>query len=159
MWPFWSFSGGPKKPTLLQNPVKFACQGGWYPWHRAPFDVPPDPNSNSLFNHCSKPAISSPQNKSIWFSSIPVKQYLLSRFMGGISKNAQCIKTFTAVCLRATAIQGMKGLFFGSKFKLYLILFMSIQHRIILKLVTGFIRIKHNYEKSYENNVCAKRSY
>ena len=32
---------------------------------------------------------------------------MLSRFMGDISKNAQCIKTYTADCLRATAIQGM----------------------------------------------------
>ena len=78
---------------------------------QGPFNVPSDPNPNSLFNHCSQPAISSPQNESIWFSSVPVKQYLLSRFMGGISKNAQCIKTYTADCLRATAIQEMTVFF------------------------------------------------
>ena len=31
----------PHESTLLRNPVKwsFACQGGCYPWHGAPFDV------------------------------------------------------------------------------------------------------------------------
>ena len=41
---FWSFPGGPREPTLYRNPVKrsFACQGGCYPWHGAPFYVPSD---------------------------------------------------------------------------------------------------------------------
>ena len=39
---FWKFPGGPHEPTLQRNPVKqsFACQGGCYPWHWAPFNVP-----------------------------------------------------------------------------------------------------------------------
>ena len=41
---FWSFPGGPHEPTLRRNPVKryFACQGGCYPWHGAPCNVPSD---------------------------------------------------------------------------------------------------------------------
>ena len=39
---FWSFPDGPHESTLHRNPVKrsFACQGGCYPWHGAPFNVP-----------------------------------------------------------------------------------------------------------------------
>ena len=40
--PIWS--SGPHEPTLYWNPVKrsFAFQGGCYPWHGAPFNVPSD---------------------------------------------------------------------------------------------------------------------
>ena len=45
---FWSFLGGPHERTLHRNPVKrsFACQGGCYPWHGAPFNVPSDGHKN-----------------------------------------------------------------------------------------------------------------
>jgi hypothetical protein len=66
-----------------------------------------DPNASSLFNHCLKPALVSPQDESLWFSDIPVKQYQFSRFMSDICKNAKCSKSYTAHSLRATAIQGM----------------------------------------------------
>ena len=41
---FWSFPGGLHKPTLQWNTEKWslACQGGCYPWDRAPFKVPSD---------------------------------------------------------------------------------------------------------------------
>ena len=41
---FWSFPGGLHKPTLQWNTEKWslACQGGCYPWDRAPFNVPSD---------------------------------------------------------------------------------------------------------------------
>ena len=44
---FWSFPGGPHEPTLHRNQVKrsFACQGGCYPWHGAPFNIPSDGHS------------------------------------------------------------------------------------------------------------------
>ena len=39
---FWSFPGGPHEPSLHRNIVKrsLACQGGCYPWHGAPFNIP-----------------------------------------------------------------------------------------------------------------------
>lgn len=67
-----------------------------------------DPNATSLFNHCvKKKALSSPEEEDVWFSNVPVKQYQFSRFMSDISKNAKCSTSYTAHCLRATAIQGM----------------------------------------------------
>lgn len=66
-----------------------------------------DPNATSLFNHCVKKALSSPEEEDVWFSNVPVKQYQFSRFMSDISKNAKCSTSYTAHCLRATAIQGM----------------------------------------------------
>ena len=50
---FWNFEDSLAALNLHRNPVKqsFACQGGCYPWHRAPFNVPSDPNLTSLLNH------------------------------------------------------------------------------------------------------------
>ena len=46
------------------------------------FSIQNRSKSTSLFNHCSKPALSSHQNESICFSYVLVKQYRSSRFMG-----------------------------------------------------------------------------
>ena len=66
-----------------------------------------DPNASSLFNRCSKPALSSPNDEPIWYTDTPIKHYQFTRFMHDISKNAKCSTTYTAHCLRATAIQEM----------------------------------------------------
>ena len=66
-----------------------------------------DPNASSLFNVCSMPALSSPNDEPIWYTDTPIKHYQFSRFMHDISKNAKCSTTYTAHCLRVTAIQEM----------------------------------------------------
>ena len=46
-----------------------------------------DPNASSLFNRCSKPALSSPNDDLIWYTDTPIKHYQFTRFMHDISKN------------------------------------------------------------------------
>lgn len=64
-------------------------------------------DATSLFNRCLKPALKDPNEHEFWYTNIPLKHYQFTRFMAEISKNAKCTKTYTAHCLRATAIQGM----------------------------------------------------
>jgi len=79
-----------------------------------------DPTATSLFNHCSKDALISPDEESIWYTTKPVKQYQFSRFMSDISKNSKCSKSYTAHCLRATAIQGMSDAGFQLRHIMYM---------------------------------------
>ena len=57
---FGCYPGGPHEPTLQRNPVKrfFACQGGCYPWHGAPFNVQSDGHryikNVKIFKFCCK---------------------------------------------------------------------------------------------------------
>ena len=67
-----------------------------------------DRNATSLFNTCSKKALENPENESVWYNAVPIKQYQFTRFMTGISKNAKCTTNYTAHCLRATAFQCMR---------------------------------------------------
>ena len=80
-----------------------------------------DPTATSLFNHCSKDALVTPNEERIWYTTKSVKQYQFSRFMSDISKQSKCSKSYTAHCLRATAIQGMSD----AGFELRHIMFMS----------------------------------
>ena len=64
-----------------------------------------DRNATSLFNTCSKKALGNPENESVWYNAVPIKQYQFTRFMADISKNAKCTTNYTAHCFRATAIQ------------------------------------------------------
>ena len=66
-----------------------------------------DRNATSLFNTCSKKALGNPEEESVWYTAVPIKQYQFTRFMADISKNAKCTTNYTAHCLRATAIQCM----------------------------------------------------
>lgn len=66
-----------------------------------------DPSAVSLFNRCEKSALASPDSHAIWYNSIPLKHYNFTRFMSDICKQAGISTTYTAHCLRATAIQGM----------------------------------------------------
>lgn len=66
-----------------------------------------DPNATSLFNRCSKPALSKPDEENVWYNDIPLKPFQFTRFMADISKHSKCTKNYTAHCLRATAIQNM----------------------------------------------------
>ena len=66
-----------------------------------------DRNATSLFNSCSKKALWNPENESVWYTAVPIKQYQFTRFMADISENAKCSTNYTAHCLRATAIQCM----------------------------------------------------
>ncbi|XP_061185494.1 uncharacterized protein LOC133193549 [Saccostrea echinata] len=66
-----------------------------------------DPQAQSLFNHCTKEALSSPETTEVWYMAKPCKQYQFSKFMPDISRNAGCSKKYTAHCLRSTAIQAL----------------------------------------------------
>ena len=79
-----------------------------------------DPTATSLFNHCSKDALISPDEESIWYTTKPVKQYQFSRFMSDISKNSKYSKSYTAHCLCATAIQGMSNAGFQLRHIMYM---------------------------------------
>ena len=80
-----------------------------------------DPNATSLFNHCSKAAMESPQSENVWFTAKPVKAYQFTKFMSDISRNSGCSQKYTAHCLRATAIQALND----DGFELRHIMFMS----------------------------------
>jgi len=79
-----------------------------------------DQSATSLFNHCSKPAMLSPQNTSIWYTDHPVKPYQFTRLMGDICKNSQCSQTYTSHCLRATAIQALNDAGFELRHIMYM---------------------------------------
>jgi len=64
-----------------------------------------DTNATSLFNRCSKPALSKPDEENVWYNDIALKPFQFTRFMTDISKHSKCTKNYTAHCLRATAIQ------------------------------------------------------
>jgi hypothetical protein len=66
-----------------------------------------DPKATSLFNHCSKAAMVSPQSESVWLTTKSVKAYRFFRFMSDISSNPGCSQNYTAHCLRATTIQAL----------------------------------------------------
>ena len=55
-----------------------------------------DRNATSLFNTCSKKALGNPENESVWYNAVPIKQYQFTRFMADISKNAKCTTNYTA---------------------------------------------------------------
>jgi hypothetical protein len=74
-----------------------------------------DRNATSLFNTCSKKALGNPEDESVWYTAVPIKQYQFTRFMADISKNAKCTTNYTAHCLRATAIQCMNDAGFEIK--------------------------------------------
>lgn len=40
----------------------------------------PKPNATQLFNHCSKPALASPEEESVWFSDVPVNKLSVHSF-------------------------------------------------------------------------------
>ena len=63
--------------------------------------------STSLFNHCSKEALESPDSEQYWFKNKAVKPYQLSKFLSDICQNAKCSKPYTVHCLRATAKKAM----------------------------------------------------
>ena len=64
-----------------------------------------DSQAQSLFNHCSKEALTSPETTDIWYSAKPCKPYQFTKFMPDISRNAGCSRNYTAHCLRSTCIQ------------------------------------------------------
>jgi hypothetical protein len=66
-----------------------------------------DPNATSLFNHCCKVALSSPQSTHVWFTAKPIKKYQFSNFMSDISKHSGCSQTYTTQCLKTTAIKAL----------------------------------------------------
>ncbi len=66
-----------------------------------------DQNAKSLFNCCNKSDLTEPGMSDVWYTDVAIKHYQFTRFMSDISKNAKCTTTYTAHCLRATAIQGM----------------------------------------------------
>ena len=66
-----------------------------------------NPDATSLFNRCSRLAISSPSKEDIWYTDVGIKKYQFTRFMADISKNSKLERNYTAHCLRATTIQGM----------------------------------------------------
>ena len=68
-----------------------------------------DPNASILFNRCSKPALTFPNDERIWYTDTPIKHQQFTRCMHGISKNAKCSTTYTVHCLRTTAIQEMNN--------------------------------------------------
>lgn len=78
-----------------------------------------DPTAESLFNHCSKDASISPDER-IWYTTKSVKQYQFSRFMSDVSRNSGCLKLYTAHCLRATAIQAMNDAGFELRHIMYM---------------------------------------
>ena len=63
--------------------------------------------ATSLFNHCSKEALASPQTVNIWYAAKPCKQHQFSKFMPDVSRNSGCSRKYTAYCLRSTAIQAL----------------------------------------------------
>lgn len=79
-----------------------------------------DPQATSLFNHCNKAAIQSPESESTWFVAKPVRKYQFSRFLADISKNASCSHQYTSHCLRATAIQTLSDAGFELRHIMYM---------------------------------------
>ena len=61
-----------------------------------------------------------PESESVWYTNKPVKHYAFTRFMGDISRNSNCSKSYTAHCLRATAIQGMNDAGFELRHIMYM---------------------------------------
>ena len=68
-------------------------------------------NAKSLFNHCSKPAWTSPIHEPIGYTNTPIKHYQFTKCLHDISSNEKCSNctTHEAHCLRATTIQLMNN--------------------------------------------------
>lgn len=62
-----------------------------------------DPSAKSLFNQCSKDALTNPYIHSLWYTATPCKVKQCSSFMPDICKNAG-VTRYTGHSLRATAI-------------------------------------------------------
>ena len=73
-----------------------------------------DPQATSLFNCCSKAALQTPEIEAIWYVKKPVKNYLLSRYLRDITKQAKCSRQYASHSLRATAIQILSNVRFES---------------------------------------------
>ena len=67
-------------------------------------------NATSLFNQCSKRAMVLPESEDECYTDKPVKHYSFTKFMGDISRNYKCSKSYIAHCLRATAIAVVRSL-------------------------------------------------